>query len=150
MAGCKGKINETLIAKAADLIRAGNYAVTAATCCGISQDSWYNWLALARKIQEEGREARTDYERLCVVFFDAITCAEAEAEANLLSKIRLHDMTDFRAPLEVLRRRFPARWAPTAPRPVEKVDDAPGLLKRLFTNIRESLGQKVAPEEGDG
>jgi transposase len=65
--------------KIVELIRAGNYAETAATLTGIGKQTYYTWMQ-----KGEGPKARSPYKE----FRDAVTAAKAEAEARMVTVIQ--------------------------------------------------------------
>ncbi len=47
-------------------------------------------------------------------FYAAVLEAEAKSEADLLKKVRVHAPSDWRAGMEILKRRHPDRWGDRA------------------------------------
>jgi hypothetical protein len=72
------KLSAPLIAKLADLIKAGNYPITAARAAGIPERTWYDWL-------KKGRERSSG---LQVELVKAVYEAESAAEAWHVANIR--------------------------------------------------------------
>jgi transposase len=62
-----------------ELIRAGNYAETAATIAGIGKQTYYTWMQ-----KGEGPKARSPYRE----FRDAVLAAKAEAEARMVTVVQ--------------------------------------------------------------
>ena len=65
--------------KIVELIRAGNYAETAATITGIGTATYYTWMT-----KGDGPKARTPYKE----FREAVQAAKAEAEARMVMVIQ--------------------------------------------------------------
>lgn len=70
------KLTAELTAEVVDAIEAGNYAETAAEAVGITPATFYNWMTW-------GAQSREPY----TAFFEAITCARARAEMQLVSTV---------------------------------------------------------------
>ena len=83
-----------------DLIAAGNYLETACACVGIHYTTLRNWMVRG---EEEGTGIYFD-------FFNAITRAEAEAEAQAVQSIAKAMPDDWRAGAHFLERRYADRW----------------------------------------
>lgn len=99
------KLTPELQAKVVKLVRAGNYAETAALSVGITVATWTSWCA-------RGREGEEPYAE----FLAAIMRARAEAEIALLRRVEEGDPqgTGFgtgRAALTILERTRPKRFA---------------------------------------
>ena len=65
--------------KIIELVRAGNYAETAATVAGIGGATFYTWMA-----KGEGEKARSPYKE----FREAVLSARAEAEARMVMVVQ--------------------------------------------------------------
>lgn len=102
MAGRRSKLNKKLITEAAGLLRAGNYAETAAACVGISQATWYNWLKDAREQDKP--------DPLKVEFLEAVEKATAEAERKYVKVIEKATARNWQAAAWWLERRMPDKW----------------------------------------
>jgi AcrR family transcriptional regulator len=97
----KSKLNQDLIAKVVKLIETGNYANVVARSVGVSEATFYRWLA-------EGEDASDGLKR---EFFEAVTRARATAEINAVKSFRSAFDEDWRSVAEFLSRRYPQRWA---------------------------------------
>ena len=107
------KLTPELQDKIVALVRAGNYAETAARAAGISENCHYRWLAWGDdppRDHGKGAPAPKDNTRYRA-YHEAIRQAEAEAEAEVVVHVRKAVPTDWRAGTEFLRRRFPQKWA---------------------------------------
>jgi transposase-like protein len=82
--GRTSKLTPELITKLTELIREGNYFSTACFAVGINDSSLYAWLKEAEGIKGEP----TEEQKIYVDLQDAIKKAEAEAEAERVSRIR--------------------------------------------------------------
>lgn len=83
-----------------EAVRQGNYYTTACALAGVHINTLYRWLKWGSE------EERPGYKE----FYEDIMTAEAEAEVSLVTVIRTAAEIDYRAGLELLRRRFPERW----------------------------------------
>jgi transposase len=82
-------------------IRAGNYAAPAARSAGVSEASFYRWMA-------RGERAKSGIYR---DFYEAVKRSEADAEVHAVAVIRREIADgDWRAAANFLERRFPDRW----------------------------------------
>jgi hypothetical protein len=106
------KLTDDVQHKIVAAIRAGNCADAAAHSGGISEATYYNWLArggaeLAHR-EEGGRPRRR--EQPYVEFRDAIARASATAEVHAVAILRKAMSDDWRAAAWYLERRHPERW----------------------------------------
>lgn len=85
-------------------IRAGNFAVIAATSSGITEQTYYNWLARG----QEDLAAEDTRGSIYARFFESVKAAEAEAEVKQLAAMQTDDKWQRRA--WWLERRYPKRW----------------------------------------
>jgi len=118
-----------------ELIRVGNYFVTACGKLGISEQLAYQW----EQKGKAGEDAEGPWPEAYRVFVESLIRADAEAEAQALAELRdagrPHDFTytekgtpfavthdeqgnmklpgDWRSSAEFLARRFSKRWSPT-------------------------------------
>lgn len=79
-----------------------NYRKVAASLAGIRELTLQAWLKRGREEVEEGTEYST--------FYDRVIAAEAQAEADILDYVRDAVPDDWKAGMELLRRRHPKRW----------------------------------------
>lgn len=84
------------------LIREGNYAETAARCTGLSDRTYYNWIA-----RGEAEEAGKYFQ-----FVQAIKESEAFAEAEAVGEVRRasRNQAQWAAGMTWLERKFPHKW----------------------------------------
>lgn len=94
------KLTPQLQAKICDAIRVGCYIETAAAYCGISKDTFYNWL-------RKGARANSGIYK---DFSDAVEKAIAEAEFRDVMIIANAAATDWKAAAWKLERKHPDRW----------------------------------------
>lgn len=83
-----------------DLVRAGNDLSVAAACAGISRSTLFGWL----------RHGEAEESGVYRDFTDALRQAEAEAEAEMLTRIRTAALDTWQAAAWYLERRHPDRW----------------------------------------
>jgi len=103
-AGRKTKLNEELIKKICNFIRAGNYIETACQAVGIDPSTFYRW----RK--KGSLEQDSEQDSLILQFCNAVKEAEAESEVALVLEIRKKATEDWRAADNILKKRFRERW----------------------------------------
>lgn len=102
MAARGSKLNDPATVRAIlDNIREGNYMIPSAIAAGVPKDTFFYWI-------RKGKKARSGKHKR---FYDAVQCAKAEAELELVKKVKAHGATEYKAILEMLARRFPDRWA---------------------------------------
>ena len=85
-------------------LRDGNTRRVAALLSGIAESTFYVWLEKANPKHENYSEAYAE-------FLEAISRAEAEAEAEHVKNIKTQGIGDYRASVEWLKRRRPADWS---------------------------------------
>ena len=100
------KLTEEVQTRIVQLIRAGNTVEVAAKTAGISEATFYGWLARAEA--EASKRAGVPF----VEFRAAVLQARAEAEAMLVTRIaKAAGNGSWAAAAWLLERRFPQRWA---------------------------------------
>ena len=97
-AGRKCKLTKDLQDQITLLIRAGNYTETSAAFCGISKDTFYDWL------KKGAKNPNSKFGR----FSDAVGKAIAESEVRDVQK--LAKAPEWQTVAWRLERRFPTRW----------------------------------------
>ncbi len=97
--GRKPKLNEHVQRKICRLIKAGHFQSVAARAAGVSEATFYRWLA-------QGSEPNAP--RKYREFQEAVSMAIAESERILLNRVLKEGGP--REALEVMKRRFPERW----------------------------------------
>lgn len=121
-------------------LRDGNYIETAAAMAGISTKTVYNWMRRGSREEnrlEENPRARPKKEEAPFLdFLQAVTRAQAEAEAAAVQAIIQAEAEDWRAAAWRLERKFPDRW---------------GRKDRLAAELEHSgeVGMKVVVDYGD-
>lgn len=98
------KLTADRITKIAKALRDGAYREQAATLAGIGRSTFYAWLERA----EADRE--TDTPSPFRDLLDAVTRAEADAEAKAVGYVRVQAKQDWRAAAWFLERKYPHRW----------------------------------------
>lgn len=102
-------LDAPLIEALSEYVRKGNYAITACNLCHIPESTFYYWLNLARKDEEQGAtEEVSIYRRL----LESIKRAEADAEALMVETARnaAVEKKDGYLAITVNERRHPDRW----------------------------------------
>ena len=105
-------LSEELTNSFADAIRHGNYPKIVAQAHGISEATYYMWMANGRKGKAKivrGEQINED-DILYINFLDAVTIAEAEAETNAVEILQKALPSNPDLILKFLERRFPNRW----------------------------------------
>jgi transposase len=95
-----------------EAVRAGNYLKVAASAGGVTEQTIHNWIARGRDEKarvEEGHTPRK-IEAVFLDFFEHLTRAEDQAEADAVRIWREQMPDDWRAAKEYLARRFGERW----------------------------------------
>lgn len=118
----KTKLNNKIKDLILDAIKDGNTNETAAKLAGISESTFYNWVA-------KGKEAEKGIYRN---FVDELEIAEAAAFAESVKNIRTAGKEDWRASAWYLERRDPANW---------------GRKERVSADINHSGTLKTEHEE---
>jgi hypothetical protein len=100
------KYNDDMHAALVDAMRKGNYLVTACRLAGITRDTYYDWMNLARDKPDEYPE----YVRLR----EDVELAKAESEAELLEVVRETALSGtpntWQAAMTILERRHPDKF----------------------------------------
>ena len=97
----KLKLTRDMINKICEAIRMGVPVIVACRSVGITTDTYYRWL-------KYGKERKS---KIYSDFSDALEEAEAEAEKRLAQILYQFSFSDWRAALEILKRRFRDRWS---------------------------------------
>lgn len=108
----KTKLTPTVRDQVCDAVRAGNYLKVAASAGGVTEQTIHNWIARGRDEKarvEEGHTPRKT-EAVFLDFFEHLTRAEDQAEADAVRIWREQMPDDWRAAKEYLARRFGERW----------------------------------------
>lgn len=87
-----------------DALRGGNTRRVAAIIGGISEATFYNWISYSDP-------SHAYHDDKYVQFLEAITRAEAEAEAEHVKNLQRQGIGDWRASVEWLKRRKPKDWS---------------------------------------
>lgn len=95
----KTKLTPELQEKIIKYIKAGNYNKVACQMVGICEDTYYEWL-------KRGKKGESPYSE----FSESARQAEAEAEIRNVTIIQIAAKLDWRAALEILARKYHARW----------------------------------------
>lgn len=100
--GRKPKINDVVIARICNKIKAGNTLKTACLTAGITYTTFYDWKTKGEIDRKEGR--RSKYAE----FIDATDHADAVGQARLVANVIKEG--GWKGSLEILKRRFPKEF----------------------------------------
>ncbi len=103
--GRNSLLTPALQAQICDSVRAGNWLETAAHAVAVTPESISHWKLRGHQDLSDGR-GNSIYAR----FVQALTRAEADAEAASVARIRKAGQKDWRAEAWYLERRYPERW----------------------------------------
>jgi len=98
----KLKLTTAVIESICSSIRGGSYILAACGRARVSRRSFYEWKERGEKEREEGRNT------IHVKFIDALEHAEADNEVMLVESVSSD--VDWRAKMEILKRRYKERW----------------------------------------
>lgn len=135
----------------------GNYAKVAAESVGVTEQTFYNWLARgeAEKERVEGN-ARTKIkssEQPFFEFFESVTRARGAAEARAVEKIKDAGEEDWRAVAWFLERRYSSRWANTQRVDLQVKEELEAALNKLEASLDsdtfEAVAKVLAGEDSD-
>ena len=132
-------------------VRAGNYPEPAARAAGIHPATYYRWMERGEK---EGSGIYRD-------FYEDVRRAEAEAEVEIVARIRKEIPENYRAGIEFLERRYASRWSRrqahehTGPggaplRLREEIFDDPETRKALNDALRAAGRARASGSGGAG
>lgn len=99
------KLDEQVIERIVDVIRAGGYTKTAVAAAGIGLSTFHDWL------ERGDPERRSKADQPFREFRDRIEQAKAEGEARNVALIANAARKDWKAAAWLLERHFPDRWA---------------------------------------
>lgn len=131
------KLTPEIQEKISEYLANGCYLETAAACAGIVKNTLYDWMRIAAKDNEEGKQTKF------TSFSDAVEKAMAEAEMKDINRIEDAAKKNWFAAAWRLERRNPKRWA-LAKRPDEVDDD-----NKPTTNITLNYSLKSHKKGGN-
>ncbi len=117
------EVQETIV----QLLRTGNWAVTAASMAGVTRSTYERWIKQGEADVEAGIESPH------AAFARACARASAQAEAVRVFRIQQAAERDWRADAWWLERRFPRRWGE---RVVQELEGG-GRLEVVFVGAQE-------------
>lgn len=96
-----------------DALRDGVSIEGAAALAGCDDSAYYRWMQKGADAVEREEDGHTlsEREERYRDFYDAATRAIAESEAALVRMVRAQAPQDWRAAVEMLKRRFPQHWS---------------------------------------
>lgn len=115
-------LTQDLIDQIVGLVKLGNYPLIAARACGVSPNTWYDWLARGREalgietrdgVRAKARNARTSQVAVIDLYsqlVNAIDEAEAFTEARTVGTLVVAANSDPKSAVTFLERRYPQRW----------------------------------------
>lgn len=122
----------------AELVSAGNNVDTAAAAAGISEATFYDWMARGRAERERlaaGKRSKPKAsEEIYLQFLEAIEKARAEAEARLVLLIHkaAQEPRTWQAAAWLLERRTPEKWGrPWRPKEDNSAEVAGAILRAI-------------------
>lgn len=132
------KLTPELAAQITKYVRAGAYIETAAAACGLSKDTFYEWLKRGNK-EKTGPFAE---------FTDAINKAMAASEIGDLVRIGVASKKSWQAAAWRLERRFPQKYALGRRLPGDDEDDERGFTFN-YNLDDDDQDDAAAPDAGD-
>lgn len=148
MAGAPDKLTDEVHAVIVEAAREGNFLRTIAARARISSQTLRNWRKRGRRLVEDvPPEEWTQEDQRWIGFLRDLEAAEAEAEADLQTKIR--NSEDWRAHSWLLARRWSQRWSQRAENLLqteeEDVTEEEELLRDGETRaLLDALAERVA------
>jgi len=82
------KLNDQLIDKFDQVLRAGNYVQTALAYLEVSESSFYRWMKKGQQLRESGEEVTRAEDLLQVRLWETVTRARAAAEIQAVTSLR--------------------------------------------------------------
>lgn len=113
-------LTEELQAKLVNMIRAGAYAEVAARACGISKQTFYDWLL-------RGGRGEEPFKNLA----DAVATSGAESEVRDVALVGKHAEHDWRAAAWRLERKHPKRYGRKDGLEITGNEDKPIVVQTL-------------------
>lgn len=142
MAGRNTICTPQLTREICEVLRGGNYVVTACDYVGLSESAYYEWHRRGReeleRIVDQGltHDDIDPDERPFVEFMESTTRARATAEVQSVRRIRSAAEEDWRADAWFLEHSFPERWGKKR-LDVTTDDQAIEFVVSLGTELRE-------------
>jgi hypothetical protein len=136
-----GPVVVTLRERIMGLIKLGNFPLTAARACGVSEALWYKWLAA-------GREGKQPFQELV----EAIKAAEGEAEAVAVGRINAaaKDPRHWTAAAWFLERKHPERFSQTVKVQQQVQQELDAALAKLREKLPAEEYERVLSALSDG
>lgn len=144
------KLTSDLTEQVVSAIEEGNYVETAAQAVGIHPATYYNWMTW-------GAQGKEPY----AAFFEAVTCARARAEMQLVREVRTGDdkgvsFGPARAAAFMLERTRPDKFAQRVNLKVkDAVEEVLECVRRVcseedFARVLEELSRRDSGDEAEG
>lgn len=136
--------NQAIIDKIIENIRLGCFVETSAALAGISKQSFYSWLKLAKEARD--KKEKTTLEIQMIEFADRVMVAQAAAEQRFLNDIDLSP--DWRAKAWRLEKLFPEKYTERKNIALEGDLKTTSTVKLSEKQLRE-LGDALVNSPGD-
>lgn len=114
----------------------GNYAKTAALACGVSETTYYKWMARAVEFMGPEVDEVPETELIYVQFAESLKWAEAHAEVRLLRTAAM-GARGWQAAMTVLERKYPTRWGRSEKRMHEHTGGGGKPIAVVFESDKE-------------
>lgn len=126
--GRKPKLTKKLIEDFVNYFRVGHYTTTVCSLCGITFQTYSNWL-------KRGEKAKSG---LYFEFFESIKKAEAEAEHHLVMNIRKSAAEEaWPASAWLLERRYPEKWGKKQRHEIVGNEKKPLQINTTSSNLKD-------------
>jgi hypothetical protein len=131
-----GKLTPKLIDDIANLIKRGNFPVTAAQACGVPERTWYEWL---RKGKGSARGLHRE-------LFDAVELATAKPQITVVNKLyEVATEGNVKAIELFLSRRYPEQWGAQKTLNLAGVEDKPvGIVQMDLSQWQQQQESQAA------
>lgn len=151
-------LTRDLIAEIEGYIKLGNYPIVAARAAGVSDGTWYMWLARGRAAQQHhdkvtNRLAKRRNDKTTNVevidlyreLVQRIEKAEAYTETRTVGTVVVAAQNDPRSAIAFLERRYPQRWRQRVTTEVVGPDGGPIQSEHIeTTEVRVALDDTLA------
>lgn len=104
------ELTDALQKKICDAVRVGNYMEVAAAYCGITKETFYDWMRKGAKYNRGEPKFFIPENEVYARFSDSLAEALAESEVRDIVNINKHAAKNWQAAAWKLERRFGKRW----------------------------------------
>jgi len=123
----KPKLNKKIQDHICEVLKDGNYIITACEASGISKNAFFMWMNKGEKATEG----------IYKDFYDSVKKAQADSETFLLKTIKVKSLEQWQAAAWMLERKFPERWGRREY--VKVIDDTPSPESSKVQSLKEAL-----------